>query len=295
MKKLLLLLLFIIPSVSALQIMTPFSSCDEHGSVGFKISDNLLATLYTKDFEVFARQQGEINYKTITGEWSSPRLEKKDSVHFESDQIQFRHKAMYDLKVEYLDVNKEKQKLTTAIQCPGMIYNCELFNITIEQCYSKDGEFIAYLYLGGSVPSANPNIVKLLPEKDFDYDVRAETPFEDMNDNIAKTGGLPKYTEFTSLGSDRYLLKAPFKEKLVSLRVAYSASNMGDCPQNYKIDDNLLYDAEFCSEGVTEGITFEENQEISDFPEEKNYTPYIIIGGFILAGFILIAWVLKRK
>lgn len=297
MKKLLLILILLISimQVSAIEIFKTSTICDEHGILEMKVGDNRVGTVYTEDFKVFARRQGEIDFKELTGKWDSTRLEQNDNIFFKSNIVQLRHKAVYDLKLKYLDINKEEKEVTSEVTCPGLLYNCELFNITIEQCYTKDNEFTAYLYLGGSVPSENIDIIKLDPKKDFDYYFKAESSFEDTNNNIAKTGALPLNSEITYLGMDRYLLKAPMSDNVIlSLKVAYSPANMGECPENFNIPDALKYDATYC-EIEEKPITAITGEAVKEIPEvKKDYTPFYIIGGCILVGLLIIAFIVKK-
>lgn len=89
----------------------------------------------------------------LKGKWidrdekSLDYLRVKKRAYFVSNAMQFMEDRIYDMQLKYPKEDGTQGVFDFKMSCPGFVFACDIFEMTLETCYSKDG--VVYLEISG--------------------------------------------------------------------------------------------------------------------------------------------------
>ena len=206
--------------------------CFDDGHVELTLEGENDSKAYTEDIEV------KSNGKTVQGSWGSLFIKKSDSAEdqygkFVSREGIFDIAKNYDINIDYILAENAtasyKQSLAVSVSCPGLLFSCSLLNISIQECYTKNGKFNAVIAAPGLKQSGRA-------EMDFDkvtsYILRTRENYIDKNLISSRKGELPAVHEVAYIKDGKYLLAFDFADNFVeSLYVQFNDELFRPCSE----------------------------------------------------------------
>ncbi len=116
--------------------------CKKDGSLNLKVySDD--DKIYVNDIEVIVEKKDPFLDFTIlkfkvNGSWSKDYI-SDEKVDFKSRVAQINEPGVYNIVLDYIDKGVNK-KTEYEIECPGLIFSCELVNVDIKNCTNVDNK-----------------------------------------------------------------------------------------------------------------------------------------------------------
>jgi len=214
MKKLVLFIVFICSIINASALMFYSGECFNDGMARITVNagDN--------DSKVFSSQMKTfIDGIEVDGEWSGVHFRnsndgsKKYGV-FETKEGLFNEQRTYNIEISYfIENDPQKRTISGTMDCPGLRFSCALLNLTVNNCYTKEGKFVADLIIAGIDQSSG---IEKSPDEAVIYGITAEKKYLDVSGNTRESGKLPVGYSITQKGKDRYTIEAPFVDNKVT-------------------------------------------------------------------------------
>lgn len=74
-------------------------------------------------------------------------LQTKKRAYFVSEVMEFMDDKVYDMQVEFPDDDGSTRTVDFGMSCPGFVFACDIFEMSLDQCFNKDGT--VYLEISG--------------------------------------------------------------------------------------------------------------------------------------------------
>ncbi len=272
MKKIILLLVFIFSIVNASALLFYSGECfnDGHARITVNAGDND-SKVYTS--QITTKVDGmELDYDWSVDYMRNSNDGKRKYGFLETDEGIFNEKKEYKIEITYfIEDDPEKKIVTGEMDCPGLRFSCALLNLTIDQCYTKEGKFIAELTILGIEQSAG---VEREPDVAVKYNLIAEKRYEDSIGNNKEEGLLPAGYTIIKKGKGKYRIEAPFVNNKV--KEFYARYDLNEfiryCDSsNYpgvSFWDKLECDQEEVVEALDDSAEEKVEAQIDDTPED---------------------------
>lgn len=256
MKKevLFLVFLFVLVNVNALMFYSGECFNDGHGRITVNAGDND-SKIYSSQMRTF------VDGVEIIEDWSNEYFRnsndgtKKYGV-LETKEGLFNEKKTYNIEISYYYENDpQKKTIKGEMECPGLRFTCALLNLSIDDCYTKDGKFVAELTILGIEQSAG---IEKEPDVAVNYNMLAEKRYLDTYGNNKEDGLLPAGYMITQIAKGKYRIEAPFVDNRV--KEFYARYNLNEFIKYCDSDDYpevTFWDKMECNQEVVEETTTE--------------------------------------
>jgi len=191
-------LMFYIESNGAMISVDKINITAEHKSTGKTFQVNGIFNL--DDYDVgYASDIDYIN----TGE----------RVRFESNEALFNNSGEYLIRMRYYSTYPPyyKEKTFTTKVCPGLVFSCDLVDLFIDKCYTKNNTFYAYFHGNGLKKQSNLINAKALDlYKEISYQIQGTTnSWSSISTTLDGLYEPPKNLKIRELGNSEYEITMP--------------------------------------------------------------------------------------
>lgn len=268
--------------------------CSKDGSLEF--------TVYSEDskidvnnVKIIARQKDQfdltISKTEINGSWSLDYI-SNGGASFKSGTAQIKNAGAYDIILNYIEEDLNKNAVWT-LDCPGLIFSCNLLSIDIKNCTNVDDKYFNLLI---EIAGTNQSIVSQIEILDgIKYSLVAKNSYKDIKGLDSDRGSLPEDIKINKLDKDLYLFSKEFQDNIVSSVNVYIEEYESEC------NGAKIYDYQECIEihtkqiennkSVIENKPMEQKEapkitadiiKVNETKKKNNYWIYIVLGIIII-------------
>ena len=211
MKRLMFFIFLVLMPVASSLVLYDVD-CYNDGRIEITLEGNNESKAYTN--EIIVKTSDNI----VDGSWGSNFIQKSSVLSkkygtFISKEGIFNEDRIYQLDVSYVLVEnataRYDQSLSFTVNCPGLLFACNLMNLSISECYTQNSKFNALLDIQG-LRQSGPTLMD--PAEVINYKIKAENDYLGLNTVISKEGVLPKYYKITYLKNNQYMLEFNFPD-----------------------------------------------------------------------------------